>query len=64
MAGGWNKGLSSALAKLSPSDVRKIRASELGIKTLARLFDVSRKTIQNVKHRRTYRWVSEEVDNE
>lgn len=62
MAGGWNKGRSSAQAKLSPDDVRKIRSSPLGVKTLARLFDVSKKTIQNVKHRRYYQWVPEEDD--
>lgn len=62
MPGGWNKGQSSARAKLTASEVRLIRkalASGKSISLVSRVFSVHRRTIQNIAHGRTYRWVKE-----
>lgn len=60
MAGPWNRGASSGRAKLKAGEVNQIRfalVDGLSVNLLAGLFDVSRKTIQNIKHGRSYRWV-------
>ena len=62
MAGGWNKGLSSALAKLTLQEVLLVRRAYAGgrsISLIARTMNVHRKTIQNIVHGRSYLWVDE-----
>lgn len=63
MAGGWNKGRSSARAKFTVEEVKLIRkALQEGrsISFIARVFEVHRRTIQNIAHGRTYQWVEED----
>ena len=65
MAGGWNKGQSSALAKLTLHEVLLVRrAYEEGksISFISRALSVHRKTIQNIVHKRSYLWVDEVVE--
>ena len=67
MAGGWNKGLSSALAKLTAREVLLVRRAYAGgrsISFIARTMGVHRKTIQNIVHNRSYLWVDESMREE
>jgi ActR/RegA family two-component response regulator len=66
MAGGWNKGQSSALAKLSVQEIWMIKRAYKGgrsISFIARTVGVHRKTIQNIIHNRSYLWVPEEGED-
>lgn len=62
MAGGWNKGQSSALAKLTYHEVLLVRqayAAGKSVSFIARTTGVHRKTIQNIVYKRSYLWVDE-----
>lgn len=64
MGGGWNRGLSSARSKLTYKQVQEIRhecAQEgVNIAHLARLYNVSRKTIRDIRDGKSYRWVPDQ----
>jgi plasmid maintenance system antidote protein VapI len=65
MAGGWNRGQSSALAKLTLGEVllvRQAHAEGKSISFISRTMKVHRKTIQNIVHKRSYLWVDRVVE--
>jgi hypothetical protein len=53
----YAKGEEHYLAKLSEDAVRFIRSCEIGVRALARRFEVDPTTIRDVRSRRTWRHV-------
>jgi len=44
-------------AKLSPTEVRIIRTSTLGLSELAEYFGINQSTVYNIRKRRTYKYI-------